>query len=104
MATHKQRLFKKFDIPKDASFSVEDLSKMFKIPKKALQEVYNRGIGAWESNPESVRLLTGEKNYSKSRSGKMTKEQWAMARVYSFLNKGKTYKTTDSDIAKEIKY
>jgi hypothetical protein len=102
MATHKQRLFKKYNIPKDSSFSVEELANFFKIPKKYLQEVYNRGVGAWESNPESVRLLSGEKNYSSSRAGKMSKEQWAMARVYSFLNKGKTYKTTDSDIADDI--
>ena len=34
MATHKQRLFKKYDIPKDSSFSVEELAKFFKIPKK----------------------------------------------------------------------
>jgi hypothetical protein len=27
-----------------------------------------------------------------------------MARVYSFLNKGKTYKTADADIAKDYNY
>jgi hypothetical protein len=104
MATHKQKLFKKYDIPKDATFTVSELSKLFGIPKKYLQEIFNRGVGAWKSNPESVRLLTGEKNYSSSRVGKMSKEQWGMSRLYSFLNKGKTYKTTDSDIAEKIDF
>jgi hypothetical protein len=34
----------------------------------------------------------------------MSAEQWGMARVYSFLNKGKTYETTDADLAKRAKY
>jgi hypothetical protein len=57
------------------------------VPLKALEEVYDRGIGAWKTNPASVRLKSGEKNYSTSRAGKMGKEQWAMARVNAFLEK-----------------
>lgn len=71
----------------------------------ALQEIYNRGIGAWKSNPESVRL---KKDFSKNpnlakypRSQRLSKEQWAMARVFSFVNKGKTFRTTDKDIAEK---
>lgn len=104
MHTHKQRILKKLGLSKDESLSLSELAKYFKLPVEALQEVYNRGIGAWKTNPESVRLMSGEKNYSSSRAGKMTKEQWAGARVYSFLDKGKTYKTTDSDIAKKYNY
>ena len=58
------------------------------VPFEALMEVYKKGIGAWKSNPESVRLLrSGKKNYSPSRAGKMPKEMWAMARVNAFLEK-----------------
>lgn len=67
--------------------------------------MYNRGVGAWKSNPESVRLKS---DFSKNpdmgrypRSARLTKEQWAMARVYSFVDFGKTYKTADADIAKK---
>ena len=60
------------------------------VPLKALEEVYDRGIGAWKTNPASVRLKSGEKNYSTSRAGKMGKEQWAMARVNAFLEKRPT--------------
>lgn len=60
---------------------------MNNVPYRALLEVYKKGIGAWKSNPESVRLLSGEKNYSASRKGKMGKEQWALSRVNAFLEK-----------------
>lgn len=59
----------------------------YNIPARALLEVYRKGIGAWKTNPESVRLQSGQKNYSASRAGKMGKEQWAMARVNAFLEK-----------------
>jgi len=32
-----------------------------------------------------------------------SKEQWAMARVYAFVMKGKTYKTADKDLADKLK-
>jgi hypothetical protein len=70
-----------------------------RIPYQALQQVYNRGIGAWKSNPESVRLMSGEKNYSSSRKGKMSKEQWAYARTAAFIDKKPSvYYGSDNDI------
>ena len=69
------------------------------IPYNILLSVYSRGIGAWKSNPESVRLTTGKKNYSSSRVGKMGKEQWAMARVNAFIEKRNTvYYGADNDL------
>lgn len=103
MVTHKQQVLRHLGLPADTTFSVSELAHAIKVPAEALQEVYNRGIGAWKSNPASVRLLSGEKNYSTSRAGKMSKEQWAMARVYSFVNRGKTFYTTDADIARRYK-
>jgi len=72
------------------------------IPLGALEAVYKRGIGAWKTNPESVRLKTGEKNYKASRAGKMGKEQWAMARTNAFIEKRPTvYYGADNDIRKK---
>ena len=72
------------------------------IPLGALKAVYDRGIGAWKNNPESVRLMSGEKNYSASRAGKMPKEMWAMARVNAFIAKRPTvYTGADNDIRKK---
>jgi len=72
------------------------------IPLGALEAVYKRGIGAWKTNPESVRLKTGEKNYKASRAGKMGKEQWAMARANAFIEKRPTvYYGADDDIRRK---
>lgn len=73
------------------------------LPFGALLEVYRRGIGAWKTNPESVRLQgSGKKNYSASRAGKMGKEQWAMARVNAFIERRPTVFTgADNDVRKK---
>ena len=55
---------------------------------KTLQEVYNRGIGAYKTNPRSVRMKGSfKKGVNAPMSKKLSKEQWAMARVYSFIDK-----------------
>ena len=73
------------------------------VPLGALREVYNRGIGAWKTNPQSVRLKsTGEKNVNAPRSAKLGKEQWAYARVNAFIAKRPTvYTGADNDIRKK---
>jgi len=57
------------------------------IPKSILEQVYRRGAAAW---------ATGHRPGA-------TREQWAMARVNSFITKGKTYSTADADLAKKAK-
>jgi len=57
------------------------------IPYSLLKQVYDRGLAAWR---------TGH------RPG-VTQHQWAMARVNSFATKGKTWYTTDKDLAKKLK-
>jgi hypothetical protein len=108
MTTHRESVLRKLGLPKTEHLSLEELSKAFKLPLSALQEVYNRGTGAWKNNPSSIRL---KKYFNKNpnltqfpRSARLGKEQWAYARVYSFLDKGTTYHTTDSDIARKINY
>ena len=73
------------------------------VPYGALQMVYNRGIGAWKTNPESVRLRgSGRKTGTPSRAGKMPKEQWAMARVNAFLEKRPSvYTGADDDVRRK---
>lgn len=91
--------------PKE-SYGLDDLSKMSGIPEKYLKEVYDRGVGAWESNPRSVRIKGSFKKNPDMRkyprSKRLSPEQWGYGRVYSFLNKGKTYRTADKDIADKI--
>jgi hypothetical protein len=103
MPTHKQNFLKKHNLPPDTSLSLAEVSKLTKIPVSILQEVYNRGIGAWvSSSPSQIRMKgTFQKGGTAPKSARLPKEAWAMARVYSFIQKGTTYKTTDSDLAKK---
>ena len=105
MTTHRENVLKRLGLPLDTHLSMTELSKASMIPEPALQEVFDRGIGAWKTNISSVRL---QKDFSKNpntkkypRSARLGKEQWALARVYSFIDRGKTYQTADNDIAQK---
>ena len=75
MPTFKERFNKKFKQPKDESNSKTKKVKLTGIPKSVLDDVYDRGVGAFKTNPASVRPSV------------KSKEQWAMARVYAFIMK-----------------
>jgi len=95
MMTHRQRVLRKFQLP-DRPYSLEKLSHISKIPMSILQQVYNRGIGAYNTNPTSVRMKGSYvKGTNAPMSLKLSKEQWAMARVYSFLDNNPKH---DSDL------
>ena len=88
MSTFKSKYNNKYGFPKNESHSVQDISKTTGIKKSILQEVYDRGIGAWKSNPSSVRSKSGDKKDSGfPLSKRMTKERWAYGRVYGFVMK-----------------
>lgn len=75
--SYKDKYNRKYNYPKNASHSLEDISKDTGVSIKGLQKVFNKGIGAYKTNPESVRPNV------------KSKEQWAMARVYSAVMGGK---------------
>ncbi len=105
--THRVQYLKKNGLDPNKSYSLTELAKVSGVKESILQDVYNRGIGAHQTNITSVRL---KKDFSKNpspaipESARLTPKQWAYARVYSFLNKGKTYKTTDADLARKAGY
>ncbi len=87
MPTHRQNVLKRYGLKESESFSIRQLSSITKVPVATLVEVYNRGIGAYKTNPESVRLKGSYvKGVDAPMKYKLSKEQWAMARVYSFLD------------------
>ena len=88
MATNKEKFNKKYGQPKDASNSLAKIAKLSGIKKSALQKIYNKGIGAYKTNPGSVRPNV------------KSKEQWAMARVYASVTRGTKASKVD---AKELK-
>ena len=67
--------------------SLEQKAKVTGVPLKYIKESYDRGMAAWR---------TGHRPGA-------TEQQWGYARVHSFLLKGKTYHTTDSDLAQKAK-
>jgi hypothetical protein len=84
--TRRERYLKSKGLP-DRSYSIKELSTISGVAPATLQKVYNRGIGAYRTNPTSVRMKGSfKKNVAAPRSQKLSKEQWAMARVYSFLD------------------
>lgn len=98
MKTNKEKFNIKHGQDSETSNSLSKIAKLSGISKSILQEVYNRGVGAWKTNPQSVRLKSGKKDPTAPRSAKMTKEQWGIARVYSFVMGGTTQKTADKDL------
>jgi hypothetical protein len=67
--------------------SLEQKAAASGVPLKYIEESYNRGLAAWR---------TGHRPGA-------TEQQWGYARVHSFLVCGKTYHTTDSDLAAKAK-
>jgi len=62
--------------------ALKDKSEKSGIPYGTLKKVYNRGMAAWR---------TGHRPGT-------TPQQWAFARVNSYITKGKTYHTADKDL------
>lgn len=62
------------------------ISKCTKVPTKTLRQVYNRGMAAWR---------TGHRPGA-------SQHAWGMARVHSFVLKGKTWRTADADLARKV--
>ncbi len=72
--TYKQKFNKKYKQPLNQSNSLNDISRLTGFKKSGLQTIYNKGIGAFKTNPQSVRPMV------------KSKEQWAIARVYAAIN------------------
>jgi len=90
MATWKEKFNKKYNHPKGASHSLSDISKETGVSKKGIQQIYNKGIGAYKTNPQSVRPNV------------TSKEQWAYARVYSSVMGGKASKVDAKELKMEM--
>tara|TARA_B100001057_G_C22869751_1_gene958208 strand:- start:1618 stop:4941 length:3324 start_codon:yes stop_codon:yes gene_type:complete len=97
--TYRDKYNEKYGYAKGSSHSLKEISKKTGVSMKGLQKIYDKGVGARKTNPQSVRSLDGVKRGGKSLKGKMSAEQWAMGRVYSAVMGGKASKVD----AKELK-
>ena len=92
--THRQSFLKKYKL-EDKSYSLDQLSKISGVSLHTLNQVYKRGIGAYNTQPSSVRMKgTYKKGVDAPMSMKLSPQQWSFARVYSFLD-GSTKHDTD---------
>jgi hypothetical protein len=74
--TFKDKFNLKYGFPKGTSHSIADISKITGFKLSGLQTIFNRGIGAFKTSPESVRPQV------------KSPEQWAMARIYASVSPG----------------
>ena len=79
--TYKQQFNKKYGQKLNQSNTLNDIARLTGYRKSGLQIIYNKGVGAYKTNPASVRPQV------------KSAEQWAYARVYAAVNpKSKAYK------------
>jgi hypothetical protein len=84
--THRENVLRRLGL-KDQGYSLSALSKYSGIPHKILSDCYIRGLGAYKTQPLSVRMKgTFKKGVQAPMSQKLSAPQWAMARCYSLVD------------------
>jgi len=78
--------FKDF-VTEDVDKALKDKSEKSGVSMSVLRQVYRRGVAAWNSG---------------HRPG-TTPQQWGLARVNSYITKGKTYHTADKDLREDAR-
>jgi hypothetical protein len=86
--TYKTRFNAKYGFPKDTAHSIADIARITGYKQSGLKTIYEKGEGAYFSNPESVRSVV------------KSPQQWAMSRVYSAVMSGKAAKIDASHLNK----
>jgi hypothetical protein len=90
VVTYKDKYNRKYNYPKNTSHTLKEISKDTNVSMKGLRQIYNKGIGAYKTNPSSVRPNV------------KSKEQWAMARVYSAVMGGKASKVDSNELKMNV--
>jgi alkyl sulfatase BDS1-like metallo-beta-lactamase superfamily hydrolase len=88
MATYKQKFNKKYGFDKDEPHSIAEIARITGYKKSGLETIFNKGVGAYKTNPASVRPSV------------KSPEQWAYARIYSAVMGGKAAQIDASHLIK----
>lgn len=79
--TYKEDFNRKHKFPLKAPHSLSEISRLSGYKLSGIKTIFNKGIGAYKTNPSSVRPQV------------KSAEQWGYARVYASINpKSKAYK------------
>jgi len=101
VVTNKQKFNKKYKQPLKTANGKDDISRLTGIPIKILDAVYDRGLSAHKNNIKSVRNIKGVKGGG---GRKMSPQQWAISRIYSFVMKQPgTWSKADKDLADKVR-
>jgi len=109
--TYKQTFNLIFNQPLNKPNTIDEMSELSNIPINILDEVKERGEGAYSSNLSSVRLKGSYKKDSDKRKGaskRLSMENWSVARQYAFIVKSmigmeQSKKKQDEDLYDKIK-
>lgn len=77
MSTYKRKFNKKYGFKPNEDHSLQDIAKITNYKLGGIKTIYNKGLGAFFSNPQSVRPLVKRQGGSK---------RWAFARVYAAID------------------
>lgn len=88
--SYKQKFNKKYGFKPDESHSIKEISDITGYKLSGLQTIFQKGKGAYKSNPQSVRPNV------------KSPEQWAYARIYASVSPGsKAHKIDKSHLKKK---
>ena len=88
--TYKNKFNKKFGFDKNESHSIDEIAKITGYKKPGLKVIFEKGEGAFFSNPQSVRPNV------------KSKEQWGYGRVYSAVMGGKASRIDSNQLIKNL--
>jgi hypothetical protein len=86
--TYKQKFNKKHGQPLNQSNSISKIARLSKISYRNAKKIFEKGEGAYYSNPSSVRKIV------------RSPQQWAYARLYASVSKGSKSSKIDKDLLK----
>ena len=89
VVTYKNKFNAKYGFAKDEAHSIAEVSKITGYKKSGLDTIFNKGVGAFKTNPRSVRPSV------------KSPEQWAMARIYSAVMGGKAARVDANQLIKK---
>tara|TARA_R110000782_G_scaffold90354_2_gene173393 strand:- start:383 stop:730 length:348 start_codon:yes stop_codon:yes gene_type:complete len=89
--TFKQKFNKKYGFKLSEPHSIREISKITGYTYQGLKKIFEKGEGAYSSNPQSVR-----KNVTSA-------QQWAYARVYASVSNGSKANKIDKALLKPRK-
>lgn len=89
--TYKQKFNKKHGQPLNQSNSITKIAKLSGISYRNAKQIFERGEGAYYSNPSSVRKFV------------KSPQQWAYARLYASVTPGSKSAKVDEKYLKKMK-